>query len=116
MEVSGTIDENRRNLWLRALYMVLCVIFYGLAEAVLTVLVVVQFFIILFTGAAQQGLLQLGSQISLYNYQIIRFITFNSEDRPFPWGPWPDDESSTSPWYADNQPPASPRDSEPPVE
>lgn len=109
MEVTGTVDSDRRSLWLRALYMVLCVIFYGLAEAVLTVVVIVQFFILLFTGSAQPGLLQLGSQLSLYNYQIVRYLTFNSDDRPFPWGPWPDDESANSPWSEANRP-AEPTD------
>ena len=100
MEVSGTLDSDKRSLWLRALNMVLCVIFYGVAEAVLTVVVIVQFFMLLFTGSAQQGLLQLGSQLSLFNYQIVRYLTFNSDELPFPWGPWPDHESADSPWSA----------------
>lgn len=100
MEVTGTLDSDKRSLWLRALYMLLCVIFYGVAEAVLTVVVIVQFFMLLFTGSAQQGLLQLGSQLSLFNYQIVRYLTFNSDELPFPWGPWPDHESAESPWSA----------------
>ncbi|MFK7914430.1 MAG: DUF4389 domain-containing protein, partial [Pseudomonadales bacterium] len=98
MEVTGTLDSDKRSLWQRALYMVLCVIFYGLAEAVLTAVVIVQFFMLLFTGSAQQTLLQLGSQLSLFNYQIVRYLTFNSDDLPFPWGAWPDPESADSSW------------------
>lgn len=90
-----------RDIWTRALYMVLFVFAYGVARFILTFLVVFQFFAILFTGHANEPLLRLGNNLSAYVYQILQFQTFNSEDHPFPFSSWPDDEPGGERWLGD---------------
>ncbi len=87
-----------RDLWLRALYMVFYMIAYGVAELVVTLIVIFQFFVILLTGQANEPVLRLGTNLSRYVYQILQFQTFNSEDKPFPFAPWPDAEPTDSRW------------------
>ncbi|MEE8245430.1 MAG: hypothetical protein V3R27_10560, partial [Pseudomonadales bacterium] len=36
--------------------------------------------------------------------QIFRFLTFNSEERPFPFGAWPDDEPGDNRWVSNASP------------
>lgn len=79
-----------KNTWLRGLYMLLFILIAGVARFVIAVVVLFQFFSVLFTGNTNSQLLTLGQNLSSYIYQITLFLTFNSEWRPFPFGDWPD--------------------------
>jgi hypothetical protein len=87
-----------KDLWIRALYMVFFAIVSVIARAVISLLALVQFIAILFTGRANEPLLQLGNNLSVYVAQIIRFVTFNTETQPFPFSPWPDEAMDENPW------------------
>ncbi len=79
-----------KNTWLRGLFMLLFILIAGVARFVIAVVVLFQFFSVLFTGNTNAQLLTLGQNLSTYIYQITLFLTFNSEWRPFPFGAWPD--------------------------
>ena len=89
---------TRRDIWVRAIFMVIFVIAYSIAELLLTLVALVQFFIVLFTGQANRNLLQFGSNLSTYMYQLFRFLTFNSEPQPFPFADWPREELGDNVW------------------
>lgn len=80
---------KERKTWLRGLYMLLFVIFYTVAEVVITAVVVFQFLLALFTGSSNERLLKLGQSLSTYVYQVMQFLTFNSDYHPYPFGAWP---------------------------
>jgi hypothetical protein len=44
-----------------------------------------QIFWVLFTGETNKPLEKFGQSLATYNYQIIRYLTFNTEKRPFPF-------------------------------
>lgn len=93
---SGDARPIRPNLtskatWLRLVFIVLFAIVYGIVELVLTAVVVIQFLFTLLTGAPNERLRELGQSLARYVYQIIRFLTYNTELRPFPIDlDWPD--------------------------
>ena len=89
--MSNEIKENikQQSTWIRGLYMLMFALFYSIAEIVLFAVVVVQFFFKLFTGQTNPRLLMLGQSIATYIYQIIQFLTFNSDYQSFPFGEWP---------------------------
>jgi hypothetical protein len=62
---------------------------YNLAELVLGAVALFQFVAKLATGKTNPRLLEFGQSLSVFVYQIWRFLTFNSEVLPFPFGPWP---------------------------
>ena len=78
------------NTWLRGLFMLLFFLIAGVARFVIAVVVLFQFLSVLFTGNTNAQLLTLGQSLSTYIYQITLFLTFNSEQRPFPFSSWPD--------------------------
>ena len=82
---------TRRDVWVRALYMIFFVIAYTVAEVVLGIVTLVQFVFVLVTGNANENLLRLGNNLSAYVYQVFRFLTFNSETQAFPFSEWPDE-------------------------
>ncbi len=93
-----------RDIWVRALYMVLFGIAYSIAELVIVLLVIAQFLIIMFMGHANENLLKLGTNLSTYVYQVFQFQTFNTETRPFPFADWPNEEFGGSHWTEDETP------------
>lgn len=94
--MSKEIQENlkQQSTWLRALYMLMFSFFYGIAEFVLFAVVLIQFLFKLFTGKTNPRLLKLGQTIATYVYQIIQYLTFNSEYQAYPFGAWPKGEPS----------------------
>jgi hypothetical protein len=79
--------------WLRGLFIIIFAIIYSLAEVLLTAVVVFQFLATLFTGAPNAQLRLFGLSLAAFIYQIVSYLTFNSDEKPFPFGPWP--ESTT---------------------
>ena len=89
---------TRRSIWLRALFMLFFALAFAIAELLIWTLAIVQFFIILFTDRANEPLLRFGNNLCAYIYGLFRFITFNTEQHPFPFSDWPDEEFAENPW------------------
>ena len=79
-----------RSVWLRGLYMLIFLFIMGLVKLVAFVVILFQFLTVLFTSEKNIKLLGFGKSLSIYQYQIMMFLTFNSEEHPFPMGDWPD--------------------------
>ncbi len=95
------------DVWMRALYMVILAIAYFFAEVVLTAVVVFQFLVILFTGSANEPLLRFGQNLTRYIADILRFQTFNTEEKPFPFSDWPDEAPGGERWRGPVSEPAA---------
>ena len=92
---SGKIEENlkSRTTWLRLLFMFIYGLIISLTGMVGTVIVVLGFFWVLFTGEVNRELRQIGQAIATYIFEMIRYMTFNTDDKPFPFGgAWPSAE------------------------
>ncbi len=90
---------DRSDLWKRGLFMLLFSVLYSVAEVVISLLALVQFVLVLTTGSANQQLLRLGSSLARFSYQVVAFLSFNTDERPFPLADWPDDDAENSPWF-----------------
>lgn len=80
--------------WLRLLYMAFFVLVFNVVEVVLAAVVVFQAVLSLFTGVRNERALTLGAQLSMYAYQILQFLTFNSDEPPFPFADWPSGQAA----------------------
>jgi hypothetical protein len=47
------------------------------------------------TGSDHLALRKLGAEVSLYIYSTLRFLTYNSEEKPFPFADWPQVDEPT---------------------
>ena len=85
------IMENlsKGQTWVRGLFMLLFLLIYGVTEVLVSAVVVLQFFFVLFSGEQNVRLREFGSSLSAYVYQIMSYWTYNSEEKPFPFGEWP---------------------------
>jgi len=84
---------KKQSTWKRGLYMLMFGFFYQVAEVVLFMAVVFQFLLKLITGDINQRLKKLSQSIAAYIYQVVQFLSFNSEYHPYPFGDWPDSET-----------------------
>lgn len=79
-----------RATWLRLFFMLVVLILYGVSRVVVGAVVLLQFFWLLFTGETNARLQKFGQALATYTYQIILYLTFNTELRPFPFdADWP---------------------------
>lgn len=85
---------RKRQTWLRGLYMLLFIVIFHVAEFVMGAVVLLQFLFTLVSGQTNTRLLRFGQSLSQYVYQILLFLTFNSEDMPFPFNEWPATDST----------------------
>jgi hypothetical protein len=84
-------DEGvTETIWIRGLYMLLFTLLYSVAEFVLGAVVVVQFGYRVFNEENQPRLIALGAALASYIYQVMRYLSFNSEQKPYPFSDWPE--------------------------
>jgi hypothetical protein len=91
-EESRQLEDNlkRRATWVRLLFMIVFVAVYAITRIVFSAVVVFQFLWVLFTAETNKQLMEFGQSLATYTYQIMRFLSFNSEDKPFPFNAdWP---------------------------
>ncbi|MDG1819403.1 MAG: DUF4389 domain-containing protein [Porticoccaceae bacterium] len=83
------------NTWIRLAYMLLFGILLMAARLVISLVVVVQFLLVLIIGSDNENLRNLGQGLGKWVYQTVLFLTFNSEDKPFPFDEWPTVETAS---------------------
>ncbi|GAA6153203.1 DUF4389 domain-containing protein [Pseudoteredinibacter isoporae] len=77
------------EIWIRLAFMVVYAIVLKLVLLVLGIVAVVQFFIVLIQGQANTAMVEFSESCAQFVLQSWRFLTFVSEDKPFPFRDWP---------------------------
>jgi len=85
----NTDEIKKPSIWIRGLYMLLFIIITRLVEAVIGLVMLIQFILKAASGNINNNLATFGNQLSQYMFAIIQFQTFNSEEKPFPFSEWP---------------------------
>lgn len=86
------IEENIKSgtTWLRCLFILISCVLVSVALFAGSVIVVLGFFYVLFTGEVNTQIREAGQSVAAYIYNIGRYMTFNSDIKPFPLGgEWP---------------------------
>lgn len=76
--------------WVRLLYMVLYAVALYFASILMWIVVVLQFLFALITGKDNAQLRSFGYSLSTYLYEVYKFLTYSSDEKPFPFADWPD--------------------------
>jgi Domain of unknown function (DUF4389) len=78
-----------RDVWKRGVFMLLFAIAFGIGQMVLNTMAVVQFLWLLVTRQRNEYLARFGVSLSNWFGEVSRFQSCSSDDKPFPWRPWP---------------------------
>ncbi len=75
--------------WQRVLFTAIFWVIFYLSQLVVAAVVVAQCIFTLISGAPNEQLLHFGDSMSKYIHEILRFVTFNTDQRPFPFADFP---------------------------
>ena len=89
MEKVWKENIKSESFWLRSLFMILFLIVYRIVDLMVLLLAVSQWIYMLLTGDANDSLRRFSGGLSLYVAQIINYLSYNSEQKPFPFSDWP---------------------------
>lgn len=89
MNQHPVVTTSERSLLVRVLFMVLMAFAYQLSGTLLFCVALIQLVLSLLNGAPNARLLAFGRSLGLYMRQLVNFLTFVSEDVPFPFSDWP---------------------------
>lgn len=89
IEEKSINNTQNTSVWLRGLLMLVFGLIAGFVRFAITVIAILQFVSLLLRNKPHSGLRLLGQTLNNYIYQINQFLTANSNDCPFPLGPWP---------------------------
>ncbi|MDT8382796.1 MAG: DUF4389 domain-containing protein [Gammaproteobacteria bacterium] len=90
------MDEDfKQNLtaaetWIRGLFILLFAFLLMVARIVTAAVVVIQFLFTVFTGRTNENLRYFGAGLAQYIFQILQYVTYNSDEKAFPFSPWPE--------------------------
>lgn len=75
--------------WLRGLYMLVFIACGWVAVGLAVIVTIFQFLLVLFTDNSNENLSKFGKSLSSYFYQLVQYLTYNTEEKPFPFSAWP---------------------------
>ncbi len=84
------------HIWFRLVYMILFSIVLQVSVAVFWLVTLIQFLFALLTGSPNPKLALFADSLCQYIAQIVRFESFVSEEKPFPFSDFPDAEPDLS--------------------
>ena len=76
--------------WFRLLFMLFFAVCLQVAFIVMTAVVCIQFLFALITGEDNRQLRAFGDSLSQFIFQSFQFLTYNNEEKPFPFSDWPE--------------------------
>ena len=89
MNEDSVTPGNKRNIWIRGLFMLLMFLAFQVSGTVLCIVTVIQYVIMLLNGTPNERLVLFGRSLGRYLQQIADFQSFATENMPFPFNDWP---------------------------
>lgn len=89
MNEDTVTPNNKRNIWIRGLFMLLMFLAFQVSGTVLCIVTVIQYVIMLLNGTPNERLVLFGRSLGRYLQQIADFQSFATEKMPFPFSDWP---------------------------
>jgi hypothetical protein len=87
-------DEEREPLWQRLLYMAGFWFLGNIAFSLSILLGAVQLIVVFLSGSKNEELAAFSRRLIAYVFECLSFITFDREDKPFPFGSFPEARQS----------------------
>ncbi len=84
------LEENLKKIstWKRIFFMLIFAAIGGLVRMLVWAVILLQIASVLFTGKPNDNVLKFGRSLSLYTYHILSFLTFNTDNLPYPFAEW----------------------------
>ena len=83
---------ERPSRWARLIPMLVLIICFGLAEAALYIVAIIQFIWAAVNEEPNEQLTEFGASLSVWMAQDAKYLSYVSEEKPFPWAKWPESQ------------------------
>ena len=88
---SGTSEKlSLREIGIRLLYSLLFLIIFAIVETIVQITVLFQFIHLFFIRRENDAVRNATNKLSTYAYKVLRYLTMNEHQRPFPFTDWPE--------------------------
>ena len=87
--------DTNSVIWTRIFFVVVFLFIVCTAEIVMGAVILAQVLFNAITKESNQRLLDFGQELSVFIKQILLFLTYNTEEKPFPFNSWPHQKSTT---------------------
>jgi hypothetical protein len=88
MNESVKANLSNASTWKRVLFIIIFWFIFNLVELLIGVLVFFQVLALLFGGERNGRVQDFSNQLSLFAYDVLQYVTFNRDERPFPFQDW----------------------------
>lgn len=89
MEEVETVEAKKPGV-ARALLTILYLIIIRLISTVLFVIAITQYIYSWLTGEPNEKILYFTESLAVYSKQLVEYVGFNTDERPWPVGEWPE--------------------------
>ena len=83
-------NVSKPDIWVRGIHMLILFIALRISELILYGLIIFQYGMELITGGRNENLDKVAKNLSHYIKNIFLYLSFNEEQRPFPFAEWED--------------------------
>jgi hypothetical protein len=80
---------SRSQILVRLFYTVLFLFVFGIVHALINLITAFQYILLLITMKPSEPVRRFASQLSVYGYRLMRYLTLNDNVRPFPFSEFP---------------------------
>ncbi len=82
-------NATEPKIWIRGFFMLIYAMIYNLAQCAIMGIVFFQFGATVLTGKPHHRLTVFGESLSIYIAQILNYLFYSTEKKPFPLSSWP---------------------------
>jgi len=83
------MKPETKDKWLRGLFMLILTVCGWIAVYIVLVIAIFQFIWSLFSTGCKEDLLPFSKSLTQYLTQILQYLTYASDVKPFPFSSWP---------------------------
>lgn len=80
---------TKKEHWIALIFIILFAFVNYFVQVLSWVVTIFQWLSTLLAGNPNERICEFGKQLSIYSYQILSFLTYNSNIKPFPFSDWP---------------------------
>ena len=90
MEKNQENSATRKDVLIRLLYTILCLIVFEIIKLIVQIAVLFQYIFLFITLDYNKPVRNFSNKIATYTYDVIRYLTLNKNQRPFPFNDFPE--------------------------